>query len=159
MIPITVEFSEASQRYRYTTAQFKDCGKWNDCRRWRSVSMDGKLQRYLPKGNNTNPTIEANQDRITDKVWITRANNEGGQIYNTVSESASNKTISPSGTEWAEGEISNYASLNYKSFRSATGKPKNAVGKNLRSPPYRRKYLPVPEVYFLVRRQAGWLQL
>ena len=128
VIPITVEFSELvnvtgtpqlslKTKENGTTAGDGEASVWTGS------------SKIFTKGNNTNPTIESNQDRITDKVWITRANNEGGQIYNAVSESASNKNISPSGTEWAEGEISNYASLNYKSFRSATGKPKNAVGK------------------------------
>ena len=129
VIPITVEFSELVNVTG--TPQLSLKTKENG-----TTAGDGQASvwtgssKIFTKGNNTNPTIESNQDRITDKVWITRANNEGGQIYNTVSESASNKNISPSGTEWAEGEISNYASLNYKSFRSATGKPKNAVGKN-----------------------------
>ena len=128
VIPITVEFSELVNVTG--TPQLSLKTKENG-----TTAGDGQASvwtgssKIFTKGNNTNPTIESNQDRITDKVWITRANNEGGQIYNTVSESASNKNISPSGTEWAEGEISNYASLNYKSFRSATGKPKNAVGK------------------------------
>ena len=129
VIPITVEFSELVNVTG--TPQLSLKTKENG-----TTAGDGQASvwtgssKIFTKGNNTNPTIESNQDRIIDKVWITRANNEGGQIYNTVSESASNKNISPSGTEWAEGEISNYASLNYKSFRSATGKPKNAVGKN-----------------------------
>ena len=71
-----------------------------------------------------------NQDRITDNVWLTRADNEGGQIYNAVLESGSNKELSPLGTEWAEGDIENYASLTYFPFRTATVKPRLAIGKN-----------------------------
>ena len=81
------------------------------------------------KGDNTDPDLAENQDRITDNVWITRDDVEGGQIYNAISESASNKNTSPVGTEWAEGVIDNYASLQYTSFRTATNKPKDAVGK------------------------------
>jgi len=81
------------------------------------------------KADDADPTLEANQDRITDHVWITRDNEEGGQIYNRVSESASDKETSPLGTEWAEGDLDDYASLTYVSFRTATVKPKDAIGK------------------------------
>ncbi|MDC1517288.1 cadherin domain-containing protein [Cyclobacteriaceae bacterium] len=128
VIPITVEFSEVVSVTGTPQLNLKTAVNGTTAGN-AEVSIWTGSTKIFTKVNNTNPTIEANQDRITDKVWITRANKEGGQIYNIVSESASNKTISPSGTEWAEGKISNYASLNYKSFRSATGKPKNAVGK------------------------------
>ena len=81
------------------------------------------------KLDNTDPSLVENQDRITENLWITRNNVEGGQIYNAVSESASSKNTSPAGTAWAEGVIADYATLNYTPFRTATGKPKNAVGK------------------------------
>jgi uncharacterized repeat protein (TIGR02543 family) len=81
------------------------------------------------KVDDADPTLATNQDRITDNVWITRDNAEGGQIYNLVLESASDKETSPLGTEWAEGDIANYASLTYTPFRTATVKPKDAVGK------------------------------
>ena len=80
------------------------------------------------KADGADPTLAANQDRITDKVWITR-DNEGGQIYNRILESTSDKVTSPLGTAWSEGALDDYASLTYTSFRTATGKPKNAVGK------------------------------
>ena len=44
-------------------------------------------------------------------------------------ESNPDKDASPLGTEWAEGVINDYASLKYTTFRAATMKPKNAVGK------------------------------
>jgi len=81
------------------------------------------------KLDNTDPSLAENQDRITENVWITRNNVEGGQIYNAVSESASSKNTSPTGTAWAEGIITDYATLNYTPFRTATVKPKNSVGK------------------------------
>ena len=80
------------------------------------------------KVDNTDPNLAENQDRITDNVWLTRANNEGGQIYNAVLENESNKELSPLGTEWAEGDIENYASLTYFPFRTATVKPRLAIG-------------------------------
>jgi len=81
------------------------------------------------KSDGADPALAANQDRITDKVWITRDNEEGGQIYNRVLENVSDKQTSPLGTAWSEGSIDDYASLTYTSFRTATGKPKDAVGK------------------------------
>ena len=81
------------------------------------------------KLDNTDPSLVENQDRITENLWITRNNVEGGQIYNAVSESASSKNTSPAGTAWAEGDIADYATLNYTPFRTATVKPKNSVGK------------------------------
>jgi len=88
----------------------------------------GSLMTFT-KVNGSDPTIAANQDRIRDNVWITRNNSEGGQIFNAVSESVASKNTSPLGTQWAEGKIADYASLTYTSFRTATVKPKNAVGK------------------------------
>ena len=81
------------------------------------------------KADDADPTLATNQDRITDNVWITRDNAEGGQIYNRVLENASDKETSPKGTAWAEGDLDDYASLTYTPFRTATGKPKDAVGK------------------------------
>ena len=81
------------------------------------------------KGNNADPTDESNQDRITDNVWITRANS-GGQIYNIVSETSATSGSSPAGTEWAQGSFDNFDSLNFTSFRDAcpNQKPKDVVG-------------------------------
>lgn len=74
--------------------------------------------------------VEANQDRITDNVWITRGNG-GGEIYNAKSENNSSKGSSPTGTEWAVGSIDNAATLKFQSFRATVGSPKSVVGKNL----------------------------
>ena len=83
------------------------------------------------KAPNTDAGQAANQDRITSNVAITRGTS-GGQIFNAVSESDATKTISPRGTKWAVGDISDVESLSFSSFRSAVGKPKNnVVGKNL----------------------------
>lgn len=72
----------------------------------------------------------ANQDRITDDVWITRGN-EGGQIFNIKSENNASKANSPSGTLWAVGSINNIGDLQFQSFRNAVSSPKDVVGKNL----------------------------
>ncbi len=82
------------------------------------------------KGNGENPELEANQDRLTDNVWITRGNN-GGQIFNIRSESGASKDSSPAGTLWAEGTLAQVEQLNFEPFRTAVGNPQNVVGKDL----------------------------
>lgn len=82
------------------------------------------------KADGASPDLEANQDRITDNVWITRGNN-GGQIYNVKTENSANKTSSPAGTEWAQGTLDNLEDLQFSAFRSAVGSPKDVVGKDL----------------------------
>jgi uncharacterized protein (TIGR02145 family) len=59
------------------------------------------------KSNDADWTLEANQDRITDNVWITRANNQS--IFNisdnTDTSSGECSGFSPLDTEWAFGTI------------------------------------------------------
>ncbi len=81
------------------------------------------------KADNTDETLEANQDRINDDVWITRGTN-GGEIFNIQSESASSKGNSPAGTEWAVGTTANISGLTFSSFRNAIN-PQDVVGRNL----------------------------
>lgn len=80
------------------------------------------------KADGSDASLEANQDRINDDVWITRGN--GGEIFNGKTESRSTKGESPEGTEWAQGRTDNIESLNFTSFRTAIT-PKDVVGKNL----------------------------
>ena len=82
------------------------------------------------KSAGADPTLKANQDSITPSVSITRGNS-GGEIYNIIEESQSSKGSSPSGTEWAIGEVSEIENLNFASFRSAVGSPRQVVGKLL----------------------------
>ncbi len=82
------------------------------------------------KENGSDPSLEENQDRISDNVWLTRSN-EGGQIFNIVLESSANKSNSPLGTEWALGRTSDLTSLSFSPFRQAVGEPKEVVGKDL----------------------------
>lgn len=56
------------------------------------------------KANYADWTQEANQDRITDNVWITRADTES--IFNIVVESSYEDSVSPKNTEWAFGQTS-----------------------------------------------------
>ena len=84
----------------------------------------------ITKADGANPTLEENQDRITDNVWLTRDNNGGG-LYNAATESSEDKPSSPEGTRWAVGTLDEACDLQYGSFRSAVGKPKQAVGEDL----------------------------
>lgn len=82
------------------------------------------------KAEGADPTQEANQDRITDNVWITRGNT-GGQIYNVAVENDASKADSPEGTLWAVGTLDEIENLEFRPFRDAVGQPKNVVGKDL----------------------------
>lgn len=82
------------------------------------------------KAANSDAGLAANQDRITSSVAITRGTS-GGEIYNAVTESDATKNVSPRSTKWAVGNITDLESLSFSSFRTAVGKPKNVVGKNL----------------------------
>jgi hypothetical protein len=64
-------------------------------------------------------TLEENQDRITDDVWITRGNNQG--IYNIAVESSYADFLSPVGTEWAIGTTSDIETLEFTDWESASG--------------------------------------
>ncbi len=85
------------------------------------------------KAAGTDPTLPANQDRITANVWVTRGANQG--IYNAKTESAYSHNLSPADTEWAFGTTANYASLTYTSWEdwyggSLGGGPISTVGAN-----------------------------
>tara|TARA_B100000401_G_scaffold378928_1_gene280087 strand:- start:379 stop:1074 length:696 start_codon:yes stop_codon:yes gene_type:complete len=81
------------------------------------------------KNNNVDPTNSTNQDSITNSVAITRGNN--GEIYNAFMENQAEKGISPLGTEWAVGNLSEIETLTFSSFRTAVVKPKFSVGQKL----------------------------
>lgn len=82
------------------------------------------------KAAGADPSIAENQDRITEKVWITRGNN-GGQIFNAAEETQADKNTSPTGTLWAIGEIEEIPDLDFQPFRIALGKPRGVIGQNL----------------------------
>ncbi len=83
------------------------------------------------KEDDTDPTLEANQDRLTDNVWITRDPN-GGQIYNAAVEtwSVALQDTAPADTEWALGTTADIANLEFSSFRNTIA-PKDVVGQDL----------------------------
>lgn len=81
------------------------------------------------KSDGADPALEANQDRITNNVWITRGNS-GGQIFNIKVESSASKATSPADTEWARGTTANIQNLSFAPFRDAVN-PKSVVGQDL----------------------------
>ncbi|MEM9078324.1 MAG: hypothetical protein AAGC43_14875 [Bacteroidota bacterium] len=83
------------------------------------------------KNPGADPTLAENQDRITNNVWITRANASGGQIYNAAVESEADMDLSPEGTLWAIGTTANIENLTFDRFRATLGKPKDRVGVDL----------------------------
>jgi hypothetical protein len=76
----------------------------------------------------SDPTLPANQDRLTLNVWLTRGFTRG--LYNAAAET-SFSSLSPVGTEWAYGALSDYAALNYQNWQAWNGKsPPSMVGQN-----------------------------
>src|ERR1051325_4540137 len=84
------------------------------------------------KASGADPNLPANQDRITANTWITRGYSQG--IYNAAQEPGFTHYFSPTNTEWANGTLTNYASLTYTNWnRWAAGVnpgPPSTVGKN-----------------------------
>lgn len=99
------------------------------------------------KPDGADPGAAANQDRITDGVWLTRGN-DGGQIYNAAEESDASKDASPEGTLWALGTTADLEALEFAPFREAVGKPQEIVGKDL------VLYIPAEQIVLDVRFTA-----
>ena len=75
-------------------------------------------------------TLPENQDRISDNVWITRANNQG--IFNAAQESDYNYGVSPRDTEWAFGYSEDLEPEDYEDWRDAVNaNPPSMVGQPL----------------------------
>ncbi len=76
------------------------------------------------------PTQATNQDRITTNVWLTRASSKG--LFNAASETNAT-TLSPAGTEWAFGALTNYASLAFTNWLGLLNgeSPTNLVGRQM----------------------------
>lgn len=74
-------------------------------------------------------TLNANQDHISDSVWITRASNQS--LFNIRKENAY-VTNSPVGTQWAFGTVDSFSLLSYKPFSTlSSNDPQSLIGKNL----------------------------
>jgi hypothetical protein len=75
------------------------------------------------------PTLPANQDRITSNVWITRGSSQG--IYNAKTETFFVHSLSPADTEWANGTTANFSTLSYTDWntwaKSVNGGPPSTV--------------------------------
>ena len=140
IIPITVAFSEDVD----VTGTPQLILETSSSNTWTGPNIT------FTKADGADPTVEANQDRITSNVWITRGNT-GGQIFNIKEESVSNNTNSPTGTKWAIGTIDQKESLTFQKFRTAVGKPKDVVGKNL------VMYLEDDDIYLSVKF-TSWSQ-
>jgi len=82
------------------------------------------------KADGADPAVAANQDRITERVWLTRGNN-GGQIFNIQERNRASKVASPVGTQWARGTTDNLEELRFGRFREIVGSPQNVVGMDL----------------------------
>ena len=90
------------------------------------VIYDGEMI-VFEKANFGNPNDRSAQDRITDLVWITRA--DQGGLFNRTEESAYQTDISPLGTEWAEGSLDDFRTLIYTDWKTAVVQPPSSVGK------------------------------
>jgi hypothetical protein len=69
------------------------------------------------KENNADWTLEENQDRLTDNVWLTRQNNRG--LFNIVVEASDADGDAcagpePTDTEWAYGSTSDFSGLTFQ---------------------------------------------
>jgi len=73
-------------------------------------------------------TDPANQDRLTDNVWLTRADTR--QLFNIVieTEAGGYGSNSPLDTEWARGSLADYLTLSYKNLVDfANGWPESGL--------------------------------
>ncbi|MCB0734097.1 MAG: T9SS type A sorting domain-containing protein [Flavobacteriales bacterium] len=76
-------------------------------------------KKTFTKANYADYTKPANQDRITDTVWITRKTDQG--IFNIKTSTGYATNSSPRDTKWAFGTTSNISSLNFRDWQSAVG--------------------------------------
>ena len=84
----------------------------------------GPLISYRQEG--FDPALATNQDRITDRVWLSRARNRG--LFNARTESGYGPS-SPADTEWAYGKLTNHANLTYSAWETWNGHfPPSMVG-------------------------------
>ena len=74
---------------------------------------------FFEKADWADWTQPDNQDRITDIVWITRANTQG--IFNIFSETGYQDWYSPEDTEWATGEAANWPALAFDTWEDWHG--------------------------------------
>jgi len=81
------------------------------------------------KNNFSDWTLVDNQDRISDKIWLTRQNLRG--IFNFFSESRYIDT-SPADTEWAFGTTDDIATLTFDTwFKTHDKNPEGTINKDM----------------------------
>ena len=89
----------------------------------------GYGQYTFTKSANTDPSLKENQDRISDKVWLTRGNQYG--IYNAYDQTSA-KNQPTSGIELALGNFEELSQLNFETISQWGKKFKgNWLNKNL----------------------------
>lgn len=82
------------------------------------------------KANSATWTNAANQDRINDTCWLTRANDRG--LFNIRVESSYSNNLSPRNTKWAYGTTSNLSSLTFNDWeRTNNSSPPSMVNKDM----------------------------
>ena len=93
------------------------------------LPLFGYGQYTFTKNANTDPSLKENQDRISDKVWLTRGNQYG--IYNAYDQTSA-KNQPTSGIELALGNFEELSQLNFETI-SQWGKKfrENWLNKNL----------------------------
>src|SRR6266480_4545561 len=65
------------------------------------------------------PSQAANRDQLTPNVSLTRGSFAG--MFNGVTESFYTHNVSPADTEWAVGELADYATLTYADWETTGG--------------------------------------
>ncbi|MGB0176469.1 MAG: T9SS type A sorting domain-containing protein [Owenweeksia sp.] len=81
------------------------------------------------KMDSTDWTQAANQDRITDSLWLTRAHTQG--IFNIVKETSYTQS-SPVNSEWAVGTTANLSNLTFSTWKNAINStPSSFVGHDM----------------------------
>lgn len=108
------------------------------------------------KAGFADPTLEANQDRLTPGVWITRGNVQG--VYNAAVESFQGAT-SPQGTMWAIGTTADLGSLTFDTWLNTVGLGTTINGPaNLNQNPVDFVVHLTAEDIYLDLRFTGWGQ-
>ena len=76
---------------------------------------------YFEKENYADWTLEENQDRVADSVWITRGDNQ--PIFNAAVEgyNETDTDLTPTNTLWAQGRTADVDSSDYETFKPMTG--------------------------------------
>ena len=78
-------------------------------------------KKFFTKEDSSNWNLPENQDRISDTVWITRANQSG--IFNIAVESAFSLSASPINTAWAFGSANDFQNLTFTNWQAWHGGP------------------------------------